>query len=245
MSERAKRYNRGKRRYELAPSGPFGHLVDVYTRGAHKYSVYKDKEGNLIKGQDIQFEELPELVAQGSLELVEDGANNWRKGASWMETIAAHDRHVSAWKNLEEIDSDLGTFHLANAAWGLFSLMEFAKTHPELDDRPRAFFQKKKIGLDIDGVLADFIGHLKKVCELGDHKVHYWNDPLILKAFEKVKKDPNFWSEIPPLIPGNSLLFEPHCYITARSIDPEITERWLDFHGFPKAIVLRSFYRIK
>ena len=36
-------------------------------------------------------------------------------------------------------------------------------------------------------------------------------------------------------IKAGEIPFEPHCYITARSVDPVITQAWLDKNMFPKA----------
>lgn len=229
--ERARRYNKGKPRYELLPTGPLRALVDVYTRGAHKYSLYRDKEGNIVKGENIPLDTV------GNYELVDDGANNWRKGLSWSETIGAVERHITAWKNNEDIDPDLKTPHLANAVWGLIALLEYAKTYPQGDDRIKPYLRKYKIGLDIDGVLADFVGHLTKVSGFHDHVPRHWNDPIIRAQFEVFKHDKNFWATIPPLMFGPSLPIEPHCYITARSIEKEVTEAWLASNLFPKATV--------
>ena len=232
MSEvRARRYNRGKPRYELIPTGPLRALVDVYTKGAHKYSLYKDKEGRIIKGEDIPLETVH------NYELLDDGAQNWRKGLSWSETIGAVERHIAAWKNNENIDPDLKTQHLANAAWGLFSLMEYAHSFPQGDDRTKTYLRNYKIGLDLDGVLADFVGHLTKVSGHEGYSPVYWNDPIIRAQLDIFKDDVNFWATIPPLIDGSSLWFEPHCYITARPIPNEVSEQWLDTYKFPKAPV--------
>lgn len=231
MSERARRYNSGKDRYELVPHRPLKNLVQVYTRGAHKYSIYEDAEGKKIKGSEIPIEEAFKYS------LIDDGAENWRKGMSWRDTIGAVKRHIAAWENNESIDPDLKTRHLANAAWGLFTLMEYEFSHPELDDRPKSYLVTKKIGLDIDGVLADFTGHLMKVNATPDHTPKHWNDPVVRKAFELIKKDPNFWLTIPPLLTREDIPFEPHCYITARSVDSEVTKEWLYKNGFPTAPV--------
>lgn len=69
------------------------------------------------------------------------------------------------------------------------------------------------------------------------HVPLHWNDAIVRREFEKVKKDPNFWATLPPLMKGEEVPFEVHCYITARSIDKNITEAWLDTHKFPKAPV--------
>lgn len=62
-------------------------------------------------------------------------ANNWRKGYSWGLSFAAMQRHAWAWRGGEDTDPETGTPHLAAVAFHAFALMEFATTHPELDDR--------------------------------------------------------------------------------------------------------------
>jgi hypothetical protein len=63
--------------------------------------------------------------------------HNWRKGMPFSATANHAIRHVYKWlAGLTDED------HLAHAAWGLFALMEFEKTHPELDDR---YFKPKTI----------------------------------------------------------------------------------------------------
>jgi len=149
--------------------------------------------------------------------------------------MASVERHEKSWNAGEDYDQELGTLHLANAAWGLFTLMNQYKTHPQLDDRHVSYLKPKKIGLDIDGVLADFTGYLMKVSGNEDHKAEHWNDPIVRREFEKIKKDPEFWANIPPLMSGKEVPFEVHCYITARSIDPSVTQAWLDKNHFPSA----------
>lgn len=45
-------------------------------------------------------------------------------------------RHLWAWWRGEDTDPESGLSHAAHAAWGCFALLEYARTHPELDDRP-------------------------------------------------------------------------------------------------------------
>lgn len=208
----ARRYNKGKLRYELLPENALKDIVEVYTKGAEKYTVYN--EDSSIK---------------------DDGANNWRKGLLWMDMIASIERHIRAFKQGEDIDPDLGTKHLANAAWGLLGLLEYYKIFPQGDNRPHNYLKVSKKGLDIDGLLADFIGHLMKISGNEGHIPIHWNDPIVRKEFDKVKKDEQFWANIPPLLKKEDIPFEVHCYITARSINPEITQVWLDKYEFPKA----------
>lgn len=104
----------------------------------------------------------------------------------------------------------------------------------------------KRIGLDIDGVLSNFSAGLIKRANkmgLGEHfpkswkEVTYWD---VSDKFREVMKDAwmdeKFWLGLPALT--KKVPFKPYCYITSRPIPSEVTERWLDKHGFPKAMVI-------
>lgn len=229
--EKARRYNKGKERYVLFPQFAKKEIADVYRRGAHKYSMYRDKDGNVIQGVNIPIEEV------GKYELVEDAKDNWRKGLSWTETVESAMRHMEAFLSGEDRDKELTTLHLANAAWNLVTVLELYKIYPEGDDRYHPYLNKKKIGLDIDEVLADCVGSLmEKFPEFKDRSV-YWKDPIFSNTFEKVMHDPEFYLGMKPRIDPSSLPFEPHCYITSRACPTEVTVKWLDMHRFPKVPV--------
>lgn len=61
---------------------------------------------------------------------------NWEKGVAWSLNFAAAQRHFWQWWGGEDYDEETGSPHLAAVAWHVFSLLEYALTHPELDDRP-------------------------------------------------------------------------------------------------------------
>ena len=61
--------------------------------------------------------------------------HNWRKGFAWSRPLAAAMRHITAFNDGEDIDPESGLSHLAHAACCIMFLLEFQKTHPELDDR--------------------------------------------------------------------------------------------------------------
>ncbi len=64
-------------------------------------------------------------------------ANNWRDGFLWSRPTSAALRHLLAWNDGEDLDPESGLSHLAHAACCLMFLLEFEKTHKELDDRYR------------------------------------------------------------------------------------------------------------
>lgn len=79
--------------------------------------------------------ELAELYGFGAVKYP-DG--NWRKGYEWSKSIAALQRHFSLWMQGEELDDGPGGSglpHLTAVAWHAFTLREWARTHPEYDDR--------------------------------------------------------------------------------------------------------------
>lgn len=61
---------------------------------------------------------------------------NWEKGLQWGRVFAAMLRHAWAWWWGEQRDGKDGQHHLGSVAWCALALMEYERTHPELDDRP-------------------------------------------------------------------------------------------------------------
>lgn len=61
--------------------------------------------------------------------------HNWRAGLPWLRLISAAERHIGAWTDGETHDPESGINHLAHAACSLLFLLEYARTHPEMDDR--------------------------------------------------------------------------------------------------------------
>ena len=62
-------------------------------------------------------------------------AHNWRKGFYWNRPLSAAMRHIMAFNDGEDKDPESGLSHIAHAMCCLMFLLEFEKTHPELDDR--------------------------------------------------------------------------------------------------------------
>jgi len=98
------------------------------------------------------------------------------------------------------------------------------------------------IGLDIDGVLADFTMAWHNLYpEIPSNPNTYYFDKKIMQRFEDMREAgtlDEFYLNIEPLIDPKDLPFEPKCYVTARPVDTEITEQWLDVFGFPKKKVI-------
>lgn len=79
-------------------------------------------------------------------------ARNWEKGMVWTRPIAAILRHTFAYLGGETHDPETGLSHMAHVMCEAMFLIEYEKTHPELDDRPNS---KKRpcTGATLDGHL--------------------------------------------------------------------------------------------
>lgn len=67
--------------------------------------------------------------------------DNWRGGTQWCRVFACVLRHGFRWLAGEDTDPESGLPHLAHAAFSIFQLLEYSKTHPEMDDRPKEVAQ--------------------------------------------------------------------------------------------------------
>lgn len=157
---------------------------------------------------------------------------NWEKGMVWSKVYESAERHMAAIKRGEDYDPESGELHAAHLACNAHFMIAYYKIFPQGDNRPHGYLNRPKIGLDIDEVLADWVGHWTK--HHGQEVPETWNfDRHIGKKFELLKDDKEFWLSIPVKTPPSEINFEPHCYITSRSIPKEWTEEWLDKNGFP------------
>lgn len=177
-------------------------------------------------------ERMTEVLTDGAIKYAE---RNWEKGMPWSKVISSLKRHLAAIEAGEDYDKESGRLHAAHLAANAHFLTAYYKLYPQGDDRPHSYLNTLKIGLDIDGVLADFCAHLMKYTGNEGHVSRHWNDPIVRDNFKKIADDKEFWTTIPALLTRDEIPFEPHCYITARSIDPEVTQAWLDKNLFPKA----------
>jgi hypothetical protein len=106
------------------------------------------------------------------------------------------------------------------------------------------------IGLDIDGVLANFPqAVIETAVEMGmaDKFPARWQDvdcwyiangncaETFNQVWKHIKNDVQFWLKLKPFPYGVPLDFIPTRYVTSRPIDSWVTQQWLDVNRFPKA----------
>lgn len=103
----------------------------AYVAGANRFNQGKLRFDLIPPSLD---EEVAKALGFGAAKY---GDNNWRKGLTWTSVIASLRRHLNAFENCEDIDEESGLLHLSCMAANIAFLIEFQKTHPELDDRYR------------------------------------------------------------------------------------------------------------
>jgi len=97
---------------------------------------------------------------------------------------------------------------------------------------------KRKIALDVDGVLANFYLHLCRRYGKPYIPLKRWDEKWIGDVFHEVVKDEKFWLSIPTLAPPEEINFEVTAYVTA--LPPPMKaarEFWLKANGYPNAPV--------
>lgn len=165
-------------------------------------------------------------------------ARNWERGMSWSSVLGSLSRHLEALKGGEDYDKESGLLHSAHIMCNAAFLTEYYKIFPQGDDRPHWYRKFPRIGLDIDEVLADFVGHYNKKYEI-ETVPENWNfDPRIVERIEEIAEDYEFWSTVPVKTNPSDIPFEPHVYITSRPCLTEWTAEWLEKNGFPTRKVI-------
>jgi 5'(3')-deoxyribonucleotidase len=174
-------------------------------------------------------EQYAKVLTAGSIKY---GDNNWTKGMRWSKVLASMKRHIIAFESGIDLDPETACLHMAHVMCNAAFLTEYYKIYPQGDDRRHGYLNRPKIGLDIDEVLADWVAHW--TAKHGLEVPETWNfDRNINAKFDSLKDDKEFWLSIPVKTKPQDIHFEPHCYITSRSIPVEWTEEWLDKNGFP------------
>jgi len=176
-------------------------------------------------------EQYAKVLTKGSEKYAE---RNWELGMKWSKVIASLKRHTAAFERGEDFDKETGLLHTAHIMCNAAFLTEYYKIYPQGDDRPHNYLKTLKIGLDIDEVICDWT---KAWCEKFGYDVpENWNFSYENKKhFDGFSKEEleDFYLNLEAKILPEDIPFEPHCYITSRSVPVELTKKWLLKNGFP------------
>jgi len=185
----------------------------------------------------IRMDLVPAFAQEQYAKVLTKGAEkyadwNWAKGMKWTKVLASLERHLQEIKAGRDIDPESGLYHSAHIMCNAAFLTEYYKIYPQGDDRPHHYLQQPKIGLDLDDVCVSFIPEFAKRFNLPEPTSWSWFYDS-KKYFDEVANDKDFWLNLPAKIDPKTIPFEPHAYLTSRSIPVEWSQTWLETHGFP------------
>lgn len=164
----------------------------------------------------------------------------------WSELIKELNKHTYAFEHGNDFYEENGVrhFHIEKIRDIASELVVFYRMNPQGDDRNHKYLNIPKIGLDVDEVLADWLPAWLKKFKIKNVPTTWFFDHKIKERFEELKSKgelDSFFLGLTPKIKPSDIPFEPHCYITSRPVDSEITRQWLEKHGFP----MRPVYTVK
>lgn len=182
--------------------------------------------------EPFAMQELARVFTKGAEKYAE---HNWLHGMDWSKCEASLMRHIYAWKAGEDRDKETQCFHMAHAAWNALALVSYMKYAPGKDNRLHNLFPKKRVALDIDEVICNWVEAWCKLYEIEIPASWYfqWD---ISGLFSKMREDgtlDQFYAGLSPKINFDDVSFEPVAYISHRPVAEEVTRGWLEAHGFP------------
>jgi len=220
--------------------------INDYMKNLHVHDVDKiltpDKNiggGKRFNEGKTRFDLAPTFAQEQYAKVLTIGAEkygekNWQLGMKWSKVLASLERHLQAIKSGVDYDHETGLLHSAHVMCNAAFLTEYYRIFPQGDDRSVEYLNRPKIGLDIDEVICDWAGAWCK--EFGYDTPLNWNFSYSqLEHFNSFtpEKLNEFYLNIPAKMNPADMPFEPHCYITSRSVPVELTKAWLQKNGFP------------
>jgi 5'(3')-deoxyribonucleotidase len=141
---------------------------------------------------------------------------NWEKGMPWSKILSSLERHLYAIKRGEDYDPETGLLHSAHIMCNAAFLTEYYKIFPQGDDRPLDYLKPKRIGIDIDDVLADFLPAYARRYNI-DIPTNWNFDDNFLEHYQDLED--HFFENLASVIHPAEFLFEPVVYVTSRRDD--------------------------
>lgn len=105
-------------------------------------NAFDNSKGIKFDGGKLRYDLLPPDALKATTEILTLGATkygdrNWEKGMEWSRVFGAAQRHLWAWFNGEDLDSETGRLHLSHAACCIMFLQAYALRGHGTDDRKK------------------------------------------------------------------------------------------------------------
>lgn len=204
----------------------------------------KKGTGKRFNEGKLRYDLLQPKATKGLVEVLTMGANkygdhNWLQGMKWSNVIASLKRHLELIEGGEDYDKESGLLHIDHVAANSHFLSTYYHIYPEGDDRIKNTLTDRRIGLDLDDVLIDFVGQYMVYFGIKERPDFWHFDYDLMKNLDIVMNDEDFWMNMKPLINPEELNFEPVAYITNRTAPKGINERWIKRFGFPNVPIIQ------
>ena len=155
----------------------------------------------------------------------------------WSQLISELKTHLNEFEHGNDyFNVESKSLHIEKVKELSETLLKYYRLNPQGDDRNHKYLNVPKIGLDIDEVLADWLPAWTKKFKIKNVPTTWFFDHKIRERFDELKAKnelDDFFLNLNPRLKPTDIPFEPHCYITSRPVDSEITRQWLEKHGFP------------
>lgn len=107
-----------------------GKYISLSNREQTDLEIEKAQEGKKNDAEKPDLSLLPKVFLDGTARAFMHGEKkygryNYRNGMAWHRLVGAALRHLSAFNNNEDIDSDSGNSHLSHAAASIAMLMVY------------------------------------------------------------------------------------------------------------------------
>lgn len=184
-----------------------------------------------------RFDLIPSKATSGIAAVFGQGIKNGYEADGWKNCKVSQllnklKEKLTAFENMEDLDDD-DLCNIDKVAAYAMMIKDTISTKPQNDDRFNNFDELPRIALDVDDVVADFLGGFK--AKTGLELNNYWAANYELgEELKKLANDEEFWVNLPV---KNMPNFEPACYISSRSIPVEFTEKFIQKAGLPCAPV--------
>jgi hypothetical protein len=139
----------------VGPPGFPGNKGDVIVD--HRANQIKDEPAVKYDSHKNRYDLLPPEALDDIVKIYTYGAikypspRNWENGMSWGRVFGAMMRHAWAFWRGEDMDPESKLPHLAHAAWCCLTLLQYMRTHREMDDRSTAMYTNKSKEQVING----------------------------------------------------------------------------------------------
>lgn len=139
---------------------------------------------------------------------------------------------LNDFEDMVDKDKD-GLYNIDKVAAYAMMIHDVLATNPHMDNRFDQISSVPRVALDVDDVVADFLGGYAE--KTGDTMNPYWAANYdIAEKLKTLADDEDFWVNLKV---KHRPAFEPACYISSRGIPVEFTKKFIQKAGLPCAPV--------